>query len=322
MTDASHDLGGITRKTYLMVLPEVSIADINYTATVADGRDSATIVATVTFANDGSGSAPAGSAQVTLCSRGPPTPAHSRSLVPDSCQGQPIVASNTVHFGGLAAGSQTTVTTTFSVQNTDKQPLRLWDPEHPHLHTLQVDLGDTQQSAIRLGIRQVVLHGNTMLVNGRPIKGRGTTRHETHAFFGRSLWNVAPEGGQWERDILAFRDLNVNWIRTSHYVSHAICLDGWLRAVYTGGQTGYSNAWSVCVCCSRQLKSLWRRLTSTVCSLSSRCHCAGIGVLAMMRSTTLFKFTRRRSISTGTTLASSRGHWRTSHHGLLRLPPA
>jgi beta-galactosidase/beta-glucuronidase len=34
---------------------------------------------------------------------------------------------------------------------------------------------------------------------------------------GRSLWNVAPVGGQWERDVVAFRDLNVNWIRTSHY---------------------------------------------------------------------------------------------------------
>lgn len=218
-TDASHDLGGITRKIYLMVLPAVSIADINYTVTVADGRDSATVVAAATVVNDGSGSAPARSAQVTLCSRGPPTPAHGRTLVPDSCQGLPILATNIVHFGELAAGSQATVTTTFVLRNTDKQPLRLWDPEHPHLYTLQVDLDDTQQSAIRLGVRQVQLKGNQMLVNGRPIKGRGTTRHETHPFFGRSLWNVAPEGGQWERDILLFRDLNINWIRTSHYVS-------------------------------------------------------------------------------------------------------
>ena len=49
------------------------------------------------------------------------------------------------------------------------------------------------------------------------LTGRGTTRHETHPFFGRALWNVAPAGGQWERDIRIFRDLNVNWVRTSHY---------------------------------------------------------------------------------------------------------
>ena len=92
------------------------------------------------------------------------------------------------------------------------------DAEHPHLYTLQVDLdGGKQQTALRMGIRTLQLAGNQVLVNGKPIKGRGTTRHETHPLFGRSLWGVAPEGGQWERDIIAFRDLNVNWIRTSHY---------------------------------------------------------------------------------------------------------
>ena len=94
----------------------------------------------------------------------------------------------------------------------------LWDPEHPNLYTLQVDLdGGAQQTAIRLGVRELKIDGNQVLVNGKAIKGRGTTRHGTHPFYGRSLWNVAPVGGQWERDIKIFRDLNVNWVRTSHY---------------------------------------------------------------------------------------------------------
>ena len=32
---ASHDLGGITRKIYVMVLPDLSIADVNYTTVSA-----------------------------------------------------------------------------------------------------------------------------------------------------------------------------------------------------------------------------------------------------------------------------------------------
>ena len=67
----------------------------------------------------------------------------------------------------------------------------LWDPEHPHLYTLEVDLdGGSQTTGIRVGIRDVRIEGSTVLVNGRAIKGRGTTRHETHPFAGRSLWYV------------------------------------------------------------------------------------------------------------------------------------
>ena len=49
---ASHDLGGITRKIYVMVLPDLSIADVNYT-TVSASAGSATVATTVTLANDG-----------------------------------------------------------------------------------------------------------------------------------------------------------------------------------------------------------------------------------------------------------------------------
>jgi beta-galactosidase/beta-glucuronidase len=69
----------------------------------------------------------------------------------------------------------------------------------------------------RLGLRDVKVVGNQILVNGRPIKARGTTRHDTHPLVGRSLWSLAPAGGQWARDIAMFRDANVNYIRTSHY---------------------------------------------------------------------------------------------------------
>lgn len=90
---------------------------------------------------------------------------------------------------------------------------RPWGDDRPLRSTLTVAVHPQAQ----IGIRQVEVVGNRVLINGKPIKARGTTRHETHPTWGRSLWNVAPVGKQWERDIVAFRDLNINFIRTSHY---------------------------------------------------------------------------------------------------------
>jgi hypothetical protein len=210
---ATHDLGGITRKIYLMIVPELSIADLHYTvSSVSRDRLSASVGAVVTLANDG-GTATAGSqVTLTLCKRGAPIPAHTRPLASASCNGLPAVASKTVQFGSLGAGELASKQLTFPLD----KPM-LWDPEHPNLYTLQADVDAKEQASIRLGVRELVLAGNQVLMNHRPIKTRGTTRHETHPFFGRSLQSVAPVGGQWERDIIAFRDLNVNWIRTSHY---------------------------------------------------------------------------------------------------------
>lgn len=130
----------------------------------ADG-ESALVVASVTLANDGAVASADGEGKVTLtlCNRAAPVPAHLRPLAPENCQGLPTVASTQLSLDApLAAGALSTQAVTFELS----KPM-LWDPEHPNLHTLQVDLdGDAQQTAIRLGVREIKLDGNQVLVNG------------------------------------------------------------------------------------------------------------------------------------------------------------
>lgn len=96
-----------------------------------------------------------------------------------------------------------------------------WDPEHPNLHYIVVapigsDQKATSVTKVRFGFREILYHGNVLRINGRKIKARGSTRHETHPICGRSLWSVEPQDEQWKRDVIAFQEMNVNWVRTSH----------------------------------------------------------------------------------------------------------
>jgi hypothetical protein len=89
---AAHDIGGITRKMYIMAVPDVSIADVNYTTTVDADSGTATVGVMVTVANDAvaasaSDGTSSGSVTLTLCKRGPPTAAHLRPLAATNCTG-------------------------------------------------------------------------------------------------------------------------------------------------------------------------------------------------------------------------------------------
>ena len=115
---ASHDLGGITRKIYVMVLPDLSIADVNYT-TVSASAGSATVATTVTLANDGAATSATteGKVLLTLCRRGAPIPAHLRPLEPANCKGLPTVATKQLQFEPIAAGQLATKDVTFELAN-------------------------------------------------------------------------------------------------------------------------------------------------------------------------------------------------------------
>ena len=104
-----------------------------------------------------------------------------------------------------------------SVQN----PL-LWDAEHPNLYRVRLTLfrnGETTETVESdVGFRKITYGGadgtakTKVYVNGRAVKLRGVCRHDVSGRYGRSM-----DEAELRREILAYKNCNVNFIRTSHY---------------------------------------------------------------------------------------------------------
>lgn len=102
-----------------------------------------------------------------------------------------------------------------------KEP-KHWDAEHPNLYTLNafVEQDGNVQEVVkeRVGFREICYGGkngtdaNKLYVNGKEIKLRGTCRHDVSPRGGRSTTRQE----DWE-EIRAYRNSNINHIRTSHY---------------------------------------------------------------------------------------------------------
>jgi beta-glucuronidase len=93
---------------------------------------------------------------------------------------------------------------------------RLWEPGDPHLYPLAVTLedgrGPTDSYTLDVGLRTVEVHGDQLLLNGKPIKLRGFGKHEDFPVNGRGL-NVPVV----VRDYELMRWVGANSYRTSHY---------------------------------------------------------------------------------------------------------
>ena len=114
--------------------------------------------------------------------------------------------------------------TRFSVSGNIPRP-RLWSPESPEMYTLVVQVrreeeGWTEARTLPVGFREVRVDGSQILLNGRPIRLRGISRHEAH-----------PHVGNAGIDQLAFYDFQLlkgagaNFVRLAHYPHDPHVLD-------------------------------------------------------------------------------------------------
>lgn len=93
---------------------------------------------------------------------------------------------------------------------------QLWTAETPSLYRLQLTLSSggkiVQSIEERVGLRQVSIDGQVLLLNGRPIKLRGVNHHDLDPWHGRAI-----TAAQMRADLDLMRKANVNFVRTSHY---------------------------------------------------------------------------------------------------------
>ncbi|MDD6856740.1 MAG: glycoside hydrolase family 2 TIM barrel-domain containing protein [Oscillospiraceae bacterium] len=91
-----------------------------------------------------------------------------------------------------------------------KDPI-LWNAEQPYLYTIVLETS-CETITDRVGLREVRIADNQVLVNGLPIKFHGINRHESDPVTGYTIGLV-----QTKRDLEMIKRNNFNAIRTSHY---------------------------------------------------------------------------------------------------------
>ena len=91
-----------------------------------------------------------------------------------------------------------------------------WTAETPWLYTLKVAAfdkkGQTEQTEIQIGFRDVCIKDGQLLVNGKAVLIKGANRHEMNPYKGY----VVTEADMIQ-DILIMKKLNINAVRTCHY---------------------------------------------------------------------------------------------------------
>lgn len=99
-----------------------------------------------------------------------------------------------------------------------------WNPDHPQLYFVEAELrvgGDVVDDwRDRIGFRTTEVDGEKILLNGQPVFVMGFNRHEDHPDWG----NAIPYEQIW-KDIMLFRDMGANALRTCHYPNDERMLD-------------------------------------------------------------------------------------------------
>ena len=96
---------------------------------------------------------------------------------------------------------------------------RLWSPEHPNLHTVEL-ISRASPLKARFGIRTVEARDRKLWLNGRELYLKGANRHESHPTFGAAT----PESLM-AVDIQNLKSLGGNFFRGAHYQQSQRFLD-------------------------------------------------------------------------------------------------
>jgi len=192
---ADFPLAGIMRPVYLFRLPEVHVGTVEIvTVFDKDYRDATMQVRAVVW--NESASVFRGNLHLALSG---PLP------------GQEMTAETTSSEVNVGPWQRAAIEISLRV----KSP-RTWTAEQPNRYSLLLHLhrGDAvaDQFTLPTGFRQTEVRGREILVNGKPIKLRGTCHHDSHPLMGRAV-----TAGLQRQDLALMKEANLNAVRTSHY---------------------------------------------------------------------------------------------------------
>lgn len=102
--------------------------------------------------------------------------------------------------------------------NANAKHIKTWNPEQPHLYTLDIALEDVNKNTLhqiaeRIGFRTVeVRESDGIYVNGERIKFKGVNRHSFYPDSGRTTSKALSI-----EHVNMMKDMNMNAVRMSHY---------------------------------------------------------------------------------------------------------
>ena len=188
-------LGGISRDSYLVALPALSVDDITVVTNLVNSYHDADLNAD--FVVKGK----AGEAFTVN--------ADLYNQIGGKVTGVELTGSGIVGDDGSGKVKMAALV---------KSPA-LWSAEKPNLYYLLISLKqgekEVERTQQRFGFKQVEIKNRVLLWNGIPIKCTGTCRHEEWAVLGHALNEHA-----WQTDVALMKGANINAVRTSHY-NHA-----------------------------------------------------------------------------------------------------
>jgi beta-galactosidase len=190
---ADFPLAGIMRRVYVFSVPALHVQRQQSHAEFDSEYKNAELVTELSVANESASSIAGASARLTL-------------MLGDRSVGtsEPIALE-------MPAWSRVERTVKLQVANPEK-----WNSEHPNLYTLQTiiskDGGEIERLVRKVGFRETHIDKTALVIDGKPIKLKGTAHHDSDPVLGRAITPAIER-----HDLELMKEANIDSLRTSHY---------------------------------------------------------------------------------------------------------
>ena len=191
---ADFSLAGIFRRTHVFAVPVVHVQREQSHAEFDSEHKSANLVTELSVQNESAAGISGATVQLNLL------------------QGTNTMASSDAIAIDLPAWSQKEQTIKLYVA----APL-LWNAEHPNLYTLETVISrggaEIERVTRKVGFRDTRIDKTALLIDGVPVKLRGTAHHDSDPLLGRAVTPAIER-----RDLELMKEDNIDSLRTSHYI--------------------------------------------------------------------------------------------------------